>query len=599
MKLFFSTLGVLAALLLVALPPSYAAHGVSLDGNLKYSADFTHFDYVSLEAKKGGTLTLHDLGSFDKMNPFTLRGTAPFGLETFVFESLAESSLDEPFASYGLLAKEILLAEDKKSVTFMLNEQARFADGSPVRAEDVKYSLDTLKSNAAHPFYQIYFQDIVEAEILDPLKIRFVFARANRELHLIASQLPILSKKFYEEHSFGENSNTPPLGSGPYKITQVNPGKSITYQRNPDYWAVDHPVRKGMFNFDTITIKYFKDQIVSVEAFKAGEFDFMSVNIAKQWERDLTGRHFASGRLVKKEFPHKNNAGMQGFLFNTRRDLFQSRQVRQALGLALDFEWTNNALFFDQYDRSDSYFSNSYLAARGLPSEAELKLLKPLKAQYPDAMPPEVFTQPLTPPSTLPPNSLRGNLRLAQQLLAEQGWQIKNGVLTSADGKPFEFEILLTGSSFERVMAPYVQNLSRLGIKASYRSIDPALYADRVKNFDFDMLVHVFGQSQSPGNEQRNTWSSAAAQVSGSGNVAGVQSPVVDSLVEALIYAETQEELVAASQALDRVLWYGYYVVPNWYLSYHRLAFADVFEQPSTLPMYYNPHQVLWTWWRK
>jgi microcin C transport system substrate-binding protein len=599
MKLFFSTLGVLAALLLVALPPSYAAHGVSLDGNLKYSADFTHFDYVSLEAKKGGTLTLHDLGSFDKMNPFTLRGTAPFGLETFVFESLAESSLDEPFASYGLLAKEIILAEDKKSVTFMLNEQARFADGSPVRAEDVKYSLDTLKSNAAHPFYQIYFQDIVEAEILDPLKIRFVFARANRELHLIASQLPILSKKFYEEHSFGENSNTPPLGSGPYKITQVNPGKSITYQRNPDYWAVDHPVRKGMFNFDSITIKYFKDQIVSVEAFKAGEFDFMSVNIAKQWERDLTGRHFASGRLVKKEFPHKNNAGMQGFLFNTRRDLFQSRQVRQALGLALDFEWTNNALFFDQYDRSDSYFSNSYLAARGLPSEAELKLLKPLKAQYPDAMPPEVFTQPLTPPSTLPPNSLRGNLRLAQQLLAEQGWQIKNGVLTSADGKPFEFEILLTGSSFERVMAPYVQNLSRLGIKASYRSIDPALYADRVKNFDFDMLVHVFGQSQSPGNEQRNTWSSAAAQVSGSGNVAGVQSPVVDSLVEALIYAETQEELVAASQALDRVLWYGYYVVPNWYLSYHRLAFADVFEQPSTLPMYYNPHQILWTWWRK
>ncbi len=599
MKLFFSTLGVLAALLLVALPPSYAAHGVSLDGNLKYSADFTHFDYVSLEAKKGGTLTLHDLGSFDKMNPFTLRGTAPFGLETFVFESLAESSLDEPFASYGLLAKEIILAEDKKSVTFMLNEQARFADGSPVRAEDVKYSLDTLKSNAAHPFYQIYFQDIVEAEILDPLKIRFVFARANRELHLIASQLPILSKKFYEEHSFGENSNTPPLGSGPYKITQVNPGKSITYQRNPDYWALDHPVRKGMFNFDTITIKYFKDQIVSVEAFKAGEFDFMSVNIAKQWERDLTGRHFASGRLVKKEFPHKNNAGMQGFLFNTRRDLFQSRQVRQALGLALDFEWTNNALFFDQYDRSDSYFSNSYLAARGLPSEAELKLLKPLKAQYPDAMPPEVFTQPLTPPSTLPPNSLRGNLRLAQQLLAEQGWQIKNGVLTSADGKPFEFEILLTDSSFERVMAPYVQNLSRLGIKASYRSIDPALYADRVKNFDFDMLVHVFGQSQSPGNEQRNTWSSAAAQVSGSGNVAGVQSPVVDSLVEALIYAETQEELVAASQALDRVLWYGYYVVPNWYLSYHRLAFADVFEQPSTLPMYYNPHQILWTWWRK
>jgi len=589
---------VLITLLLLLLPaPLFAAHGISIDGKLKYPQGFTHFAYTSPEAVKGGSLILHDLGGFDKMNPFTLKGSAPFGLDSFIFEPLAVSSLDEPFAAYGLIAKDIALAGDGKSVTFTLDEHARFSDGTPVTVQDVKFSLDTLKSDKAHPFYQIYLQNITGAEILDKQRIRFLFDRPNRELHMIASQLPVLNKSFYEKHGFDPSGSTdtmlPPVGSGPYIIKEVNPGKSITYERNPHYWAVDQPVRKGMFNFNSIVIKYFKDQIVSVEAFKAGEFDVMVVNIAKQWKRDLSGRRFANGDLMKKEFAHKNDAGMQGFLFNTRRELFKSPEVRRALGLALDFEWTNKTLFFNQYTRSNSYFSNSDLAATGLPGPAELKLLDPFK----DQLPPQVFSTPLTPPSTASPGSLRINLKLAKKLLHEAGWRVKNGVLTRKDGTTFAFEILLVSPSFERVMAPYVKNLAKLGIKADYRTIDPALYSDRVKNFDFDMVVNVFGQSQSPGNEQRDYWSSSSAERKGSRNLAGVHSPVVDSLVESIVYARTQDELTAACKALDRVLWYGYYVVPNWYLAFHRIAYSSKFSLADPLPLYYNPYQLLYTWW--
>lgn len=599
-KTFFPSL--LMAVVVALVPPkSYASHGVSIDGKLKYPAGFSQFDYTSTAAKKGGTLTLQDLGSFDKMNPYTLKGSSPFGLDSFVFEPLAVGSMDEPFAAYGLIAKDIVVAADKKSITFTLDERAKFSDGTPVTAEDVKYSLDTLKSDKAAPFYQIYLQDISGAEILGPLQVRFNFAKVNRELHMIASQLPVLNKKYYEKNGFGEDSKAdpmlPPVGSGPYLVKEVNPGKTITYTRNPNYWAANHPTRKGMFNFDTITIKYFKDQVVGVEAFKAGEFDFMWVNMAKQWQRDLTGRHFDSGKLMKKEFPHHNNAGLQGFLFNTRRPLFNNRQVRQAIGLAFDFEWANKALFFEQYTRNNSYFSNSLLAATGLPGEDELKLLKPLQKKYPNEMPPEVFTAPLTPPTTTPPNSLRGNLKQAQQLLAEQGWQVKDGVLTAKDGSKFEFEIMLAEPTFERVMAPFVKNLAMLGIKATYRTSDAALYEKRIKSFDFDMIIHSVGQSQSPGNEQRDNWASSSATRQGSGNLAGVQSPVVDSLVDSLIYAQSQDELTAACKALDRVLWYGYYVVPNWYLAYHRVAFVSTLKRPEQLPLYYTPYQLLWTWW--
>ena len=579
--------------------PLYAAHGISLDGKLKYSPQFQQFNYATAQAVKGGQLVLHDLGSFDKMNPFTLKGTPPSGLDTFVFEPLAVASLDEPFAEYGLIAKDIEVAKDKLSVVFTLNEAARFSDNSPVTPEDVKFSLETLKSDQAHPSYAYYYQDIVKAEILDKHRVRFVFAKPNRELHMIAAQIPVMSAQFYQKHGFEQKDGTaallPPVGSGPYVVADVKQGKSITYKRNPNYWAANHPVRKGMFNFDTITINYYKDQIVAVEAFKAGEFDFMLVNIAKQWARDMEGGRFADGTLIKKVFPHKNNAGMQGFLMNTRRPLFKDPKVREAMGLALDFEWTNKSLFFDQYTRANSYFSNSPLAATGLPVGLELEYLEPFRNQ----LPADVFAKPLTPPVTTEKEGLRTNLRKAGELLREAGWTIQGGVLKDKAGTPFRFEILLATASFERVMAPYVNNLKKLGIQAEYRTIDPALYTEREQKFDFDMIVHVYGQSVSPGNEQRNYWHSSSVNIPGSKNLAGVKDPAVDAMVDKIIYAQTQEELTAACKALDRILWYGYYMVPNWYMDGHRLAYRNIFRQPETLPLYYDYIQLLMTWWMK
>ena len=572
---------------------NYAAHGISIDGKLKYPADFKRFDYTAESAKKGGALVLHDLGSFDKMNPYTLKGSAPSGLDSLVFETLAVASLDEPFAGYGLIAKDIDLAEDRMSVTYTIDENARFSDGTPITPEDVQFSLNILKSEAAHPFYQAYLQDITGSDILDKNRIRFNFARVNRELHLIASQVPIFSKKFYSEHPFDDPSMLPPIGSGPYVVQSVNPGKSITYKRNPEYWAADHPTRKGMFNFDTITFKYFRDQIVSVEAFKANEFDFMYINIAKQWARDLVGPKFDSKQIIKEYLPHRNNQGMQGFVFNLRNPLFQDRRVRKALGMAFDFEWANNKLFFYEYTRSASYFSNSDLAATGLPEGLELDYLLPFK----DQLPSEVFTEPLVPFSTDTPNGIRDNLRKASNIVAEAGWRVQEGRLVDQEGKPFEFEILLVSPSFERVMAGYVNNLEKLGINASYRTIDPALYIDRLNRFDFDMTVHVFGQSQSPGNEQRDYWHSTSADRQGSRNLIGIKNPVVDQLVDRIIYATTQEELKAACKSLDRVLWYGYYVVPNWYVARHRVSYWNKFSRPENLPLYYNPTQALMTWW--
>lgn len=571
---------------------AFAAHGISIDGKLKYGPDFTHFAYTAPDAVKGGNLVLHDLGSFDKMNPYTLKGTPPAGLTDFVFETLTAAALDEPFAAYGLLARDIELAPDKMSITYTVNEKARFSDGSPVTPEDVKFSLETLKSQAAHPFYASYFHDIDRAEILDKQRIRFHFVRANREIHMIAGQIPVFSQKFYQEHGFDQPDMTPPTGSGPYVVDKVNPGKSITYKRNPDYWAADLPSRCGMFNFNTITYKYFKDQVVSVEAFKAHEFDFMAINIAKQWARDLVGPKFNNGLIKKEYLDHKNNAGMQGFAFNIRRPVFKDRLVRKALGLAFNFKQINKTLFFDQYTQCDSYFSNSQLAAHGLPQGLELSYLEPFR----DQLPPEVFTTPLQPVPGGTRRDMRKNLRQAEKLLKQAGWTIKDGILKNKEGQPFEFEILLVSPSFERVMASYVKNLRTLGIKAAYRTIDPALYVRRMRNFDFDMTVEVFPQSQSPGNEQRDNWTSAAAARPGSHNVIGISDPVVDKLVDRLIYAESQEELNAACHALDRVLWYGYYVVPNWYVARHRVVYWDMFSRPARLPLYYSPLQALMTW---
>lgn len=580
---------------IIGVTPLFAAHGVSIDGKLKYPENFDGFDYTSKRAVKGGHLVMHALGSFDKMNPFTLKGEAPSGLDELIFETLTVPSLDEPFAAYGLIAKDIEIAENRLSVTFTIHEKARFSDGTPITPEDVEFSLETLKSDAAHPFYQTYYRDINRAEILDRHRIRFHFSQANRELHMIASQMPVFSKKFYAKHDFKTATLVPPTGSGPYVVDKFNAGKSITYKRDPDYWAKDLNVRRHMFNFDKITVKYFKDQTVSLEAFKAHEFDFMYINVAKQWARDLTGPKFDSGILVKEALPHHNNQGMQGFVMNMRNPLFADRRVRKALCLAFDFEWTNKTLFFSQYTRSNSYFSNSPLAAAGLPEGLELEYLLPFKDQLPD----ELFTTSPTPFSTTPPNSLRANLRQAKQLLQNAGWVIKNGKLVNDAGQPFEFEILLVSPWFQRVIEPYIRNLEKLGIHASQKKIDPSLYVRRLREFEFDMTVHVFGQSQSPGNEQRNYWHSSSADMEGSRNLIGVKDPVVDQLVDRIIYAETQEELTAACHALDRVLWHSYYVVPNWFLANHRMAHRNIFERPKNLPLYYSYFQALMTWWMK
>ncbi|MDF1577459.1 MAG: extracellular solute-binding protein [Desulfobulbales bacterium] len=572
-----------------------AAHGISIDGEVKYPADFKKFGYTSDRAVRGGHLVLHSLGGFDKMNPYTLKGEAPDGLTMFVFESLAVKSLDEPFSEYGLIAEDIALAEDGMSVLFTLNKKAKFADGSPVTAEDVKFSFEILKSDKANPRFQFYYKDIQSAEIIGPNKVRFNFSRINRELHMIAAELPVLSKKFYTDHPFTEPSLTPPLGSGPYIVEDFKPGKSITYKRNPDYWAKELPVRRNQFNYERITIKYYKDQSVSLEAFKAHEFDFMPINVAKQWARDLQGQKFSEKLIVKEKLAHSNNQGMQGFIMNTRRELFQDRRVRQALVLAFDFEWTNQALFHNQYTRTDSYFSNSPLAARGLPDGLEKEYLLAHK----DNLPAEVFTTPLQAPASPDRAALRANLSRAQKLLNEAGWEVKDNILTDREGKRFEFEILLYSPFFVRVMEPYTKTLAKLGIRATVRKVDVAMYINRVKGFDFDMMVNVFGQSQSPGNEQLDYWHSSSADRPGSGNLIGLKNEVVDDLVEKIVYADTREELTAACKALDRVLWYGYYVVPNWYIPYHRVTYWNKFAKPATAPLYYAPLDVLTTWWVK
>ncbi|WP_136806353.1 extracellular solute-binding protein [Desulfosediminicola flagellatus] len=591
MNIFTRFMVVLIVLLVTT--NSWAAHGISVNSELKYKEGFTHFEYASPKAKKGGHLVLYSLGSFDKLNPFTLKGVAPFGLEAFVFETLGVRSMDEPTAEYGLIAKDITVADDLLSVVFTLNTDARFSDGTPVTVEDIAFSLETLKGPKVHPIYQYYYGDISHSEIIDSTRIRLVFKQPNRELAMISAQIPVFSKRSFTDDKIDSSVKTGPLGSGPYVVSNVVQGRSITYTRNKQYWAIDHPVRTGLYNYDKITIKYYKDQIVALEAFKAGEFDAMAVYIAKQWARDMDGPRFNSGELVKKIFPHSNNAGMQGFLMNTRKEIFSNRKVRQAIGLALDFEWTNKSLFFDQYTRISSYFSNSYLAATGLPEGLELEYLEELRGK----VPPEVFDTPLKAPETTGKGGLRANLRKAKKLLAEAGYTVKDGILVDTKGKQLRFEILLNQATFERVMAPFASNLEKLGIQANYRTIDKTLYSDRLKTFDFDMTVVTFPQSLSPGNEQRNFWHSQSADIHGSDNYAGIKSEAVDQLVDKIIYAESAEALVAATKALDRVLWYGYYVVPNWYVSGHRIAYHDKFSSPEVLPKYYSPTDLLMTWW--
>lgn len=550
----------------------------------KYAADFKYFDYVNPEAKKGGKLVLSGFGTFDSLNPYILKGISAGGL-SLVFESLLEKSLDEPFSAYGLLAEDIELAKDKLSVVFRLNPKAKFSDGKSVTAADVKFSFDTLMSKAAHPQYGFYYTDVKQAIVLDKRKIKFEFKKINPELHLIIGSIPVFSKAWLNGKSFDKVSEQKPISSGPYIVDNFSIGKQISYKRNVNYWAKDLAVRKGMYNFDNITYKYYKDSTVALEAFKAGEFEFFYENHSKRWARDHVGSKYKSGKILKQQLTHKNNAGMQGFIFNTRKEKFKDRRVRKALVLAMDFEWSNSHLFYNQYVRNESYFSNSELASTGLPTGEELKLLEP----YRDQLPADVFNKAWFPPSTKKPSSLRKNLRQAKNLLSDAGWKIKNGVLTNKKGEIFSFEFMLIQKGFERILAPYARNLKKLGVSISYRTVDASLYERRVRNYEFDMVVSSFSQSPSPGNELRNMFHSASVKQVGTRNLPGINDPVVDALVEKIISAENRQQLIIACRALDRVLLNQDYLVPNWYINVHRIAYWDKFNIPKTLPLYYDP----------
>jgi microcin C transport system substrate-binding protein len=593
---FLINLSIVVLLAFIA-PIVQAAPSVALGYTPKYAPGFSHFDYVNPNAPKGGELVLSGFGSFDTLNPYVLKGIAAEGMGLMVFETLMETSMDEPFSAYALVAEDMEVADDGLSVTFRINPHARFSDGSPITAHAVKFSFDTLKSDRSHPLYQIYWADIHQCDVVDQYTVRFNFSRVNRELHLLAAQVPIFSPAWLQNHPFDEVTQTPPLASGPYVIDKYDMGKYITYKRNPDYWGKDLNTRRGMFNFERITYKYYQDQTIALEALKAGEFDYMDIYNSKDWATLMNGPRFDSGEIIKTTLSHQNNAGMQGFVFNLRRPLFQDLRVRKAINLAYDFEWANQQLFYGQYKRCYSYFSNSELAARGVPDAAELALLEPFRPQ----LPPELFTQAWQAVSTAPPASVRHHLRQAKQLLEEAGWQVQNGVLKNAQGEVFKFEIILNQRAFERIVAPFADNLKRLGIEVSYRTIDPALYKRRLDKFDFDMTVSLYGQSQSPGNEQMNNWHSSAADREGTENYMGLKNPVVDALVEHLIRAQDRAELITAARALDRVLLWGEYVVPNWFVDHHRVVYWDKFGQPTQAPLYYPRGQtwLIMTWWDK
>jgi microcin C transport system substrate-binding protein len=581
---------------LLAPPAAHAAATIALGYTPKYPPGFDHFDYVQVNAPKGGDLQLSWSGSFDKLNPYTLKGVSAVGLDELVFEPLMEQALDEPYSLYAHLAEDISLSSDRLSVSFRLNPKARFSNGKPVLADDVKYTFDVLKSKLAHPSFGFYWADIKRAVVLAPRIVRFDFVRPNPELHLIIAQMPVFSREWVGDKPFNTLVTAHPIGSGPYVVKEVDFGKRITYGRSADYWARDLNTRRGMFNFERIIFKYYKDETVRFEAFKANEYDFVAEYNSKRWAREYVGSQFSEGQVIKKELKHQNNAGMQGFIFNMRRAIFKDKRVRRAINLAMDFEWSNKNLFYGQYTRCNSYFSNSELAASGLPGKDELALLEPLRAK----LDPNVFAQEWHPPDTNPPNSLRGNLRQAKALLHEAGWRLRDGVLQDDSGRKLQFEILLaqTNKGFERILAPFARNLEKLGIRITYRTVDNALYQRRSDTFDFDMTVESFSQSQSPGNELVSLWHSSSADQEGARNVIGIKDPAVDALIEKLIYAADRKHLVSAAHALDRVLLHGEYLVPNWYIATHRVAYWNKFDYPETLPLYYRAETwMLRTWW--
>jgi ABC-type oligopeptide transport system substrate-binding subunit len=577
-----------------------AAHAIALYGEPKYAEDFQQFDYADPAAPKGGTLRLstsYEATSFDKLNPYTLRGKAAPGLIELAFETLAVYSMDETTTQYGLIADDIAVAPDLRAVTFHVHPAARFSNGDRITAADVKYSFDMLTGKGAAPRFRLYFADIERAVIVDSATVRFEFNRASHELAFVAGTLPVFSPRWGVGKEFADVQTDAPIASGPYVVEHADYGRGgVTYRRNPDYWAANLPVRRGAYNFDRVVYKLFRDYDLQVEAFKAGEFDVMVEGKARNWCCVYTGGRFASGELTKQLFPHTNVPGMNGYIFNLRRERFQDVRVRQALALALDFQWINKNIFYGEYRHPYSYFSNSDLAASGLPSAEELKLLEAWR----DQLDPAVFGPMVVQASTAPPASLRDNLIKGQRLLAEAGWTYRDGALRNAKGEPFVLEASLSeGIPLPRIET-YLRNLARYGIVVKRKLGDQVAARKSMQTFDYDMAMISFRESRIPGSDLRAKLNSADADVPGSENIIGVKSPVVDALIERLATANSADELKTAARALDRVLMHSYYVVPERYSFEHRLAYNTHLGYAQQLPDYYAPYDwVLSHWWRK
>jgi len=565
-------------------------HAVAMNGTPKYPAGFKHFDYVNPDAPKGGLFRQAAIGTFDSLNPFIAKGNPASGLG-LTYDTLTVKSDDEPFTEYGLLAESIQMPEDRSWVIFHLRPEARWHDGEPVTAEDVVFSYKALVEQGS-PLYSRYYADVTEAKALDQWRVKFSFGEGtNKELPLILGQLQVFPKHYWGDRDFSKTTMEPPVTSGPYRIKSMDPGRSITYERVDDYWAKDLPVNRGRFNFGLMRYDYYRDATVALTAFKSGEYDFRLENISKNWATQYTGPPFDSGAIIKETIEHRIPAGMQCFVMNQRRELFADRRVRLALAQAFDFEWTNEHLFYGMYQRTKSYFENSELASRGLPTPEELELLEPHR----EDLWPEVFEKAYEPPTTAQPGGLRANLRKALALLREAGWEVRDGILVdSRTGEPFEFEILLVSPNWERVVLPFAQNLKRLGITANVRLVDTSQYINRLRDFDYDMFVNVFGQSLSPGNEQRWYWHSEAADMPGARNYCGIRNKAVDALTGLVISAPTREALITRCKALDRALLWGHYVIPNWYSGVYNVAYTRKVRHADKLPPY---GLALDTWW--